>query len=209
MDNSSSINLSSDAGISGEQTDAYPSSDASEPMDNDSLNNATLNNEAENNEDIENEPIVWVEDEITSTGGEGSDTAEVGKKLIVIDAGHQKKPNYKEEPIGPGAEEAKPKVSTGTRGISSGVEEYILTLVIAFKVKEELIDRGYDVIMIRETHDVNLSNRERAEIANESGADIFIRIHADGSTDQTVSGTSTLYPSSSNKALTRLSATYA
>ncbi len=119
-------------------------------------------------------------------------------RMIAIDAGHQSKGNNEKEPIGPGSTKTKPKVSSGTRGVATDVPEYKLNLVIALKVKEELMNRGYEVYMIRETHDVNLSNRERAEIANESGADLFIRIHADGSENSRVSGTSTLYPSKDN-----------
>lgn len=149
--------------------------------------------------------------------GEGSSTVESGilpeyniqspvtKKMIAIDAGHQSKANSGKEPIGPGSKTMKAKVSSGTRGISSGVAEYKLNLVIAKKLKDELINRGYTVYMIRETNDVNLSNRERADMADESGADIFIRIHADGSTDQKTSGVSTLYPSSDNPYVPELS----
>lgn len=120
------------------------------------------------------------------------------KKIVAIDAGHQKKGNYDKEPIGPGAKTKKAKVSSGTQGRFTKVPEYELTLVIAKKVKEELIDRGYEVVMIREKHDVDISNKERAEIATEGGADIFIRIHADGSENPSVNGTSTLYPSKKN-----------
>jgi N-acetylmuramoyl-L-alanine amidase len=127
------------------------------------------------------------------------------KRMIAIDAGHQSKGNNKTEPIGPGSATKKAKVSSGTHGVATGVPEYKLTLAIALKVKEELINRGYDVFMIRETHDVNLSNKERAEMANESGADLFIRIHADGIENSSVSGTSTLYPSEDNLYVSELS----
>ena len=136
----------------------------------------------------------------TSTNHDSSDNRDSKPKgkLIAIDAGHQSKGNNETEPIGPGSSTKKPKVSSGTRGIATNVPEYKLNLAIALKVKEELLDRGYEVYMIRETNDVNLSNRERATMANESGADLFIRIHADGSENTNVSGTSTLYPSKDN-----------
>lgn len=127
------------------------------------------------------------------------------KKMVAIDAGHQRKGNYKEEPIGPGADKLKPKVSSGTIGRSTGVPEYKLNLVIALKVKKELINRGYQVYMVREKNNINLSNRERAELANKSGADIFIRIHADSSVNTGVNGTSTLYPSKDNPYVPKLS----
>lgn len=120
------------------------------------------------------------------------------KRIVAIDAGHQGKGNYEQEPIGPGSKKTKAKVSSGTQGVATGVPEYKLNLIIAKKVKEELIDRGYEIVMIRESHDVNLSNKERAEIANESGAEIFMRIHADGSVNPEANGASTLYPSKKN-----------
>lgn len=127
------------------------------------------------------------------------------KKIVAIDAGHQKKGNYDKEPIGPGAKTKKAKVSSGTQGSYTRVPEYELNLVIAKKVKDELISRGYEVVMTRESNDVDISNKERADIANDSGADIFIRIHADGSTNPSVHGTSTLYPSKKNPYVADLS----
>ncbi len=112
--------------------------------------------------------------------------------VIVIDAGHQRYANKEQEPIGPGATTTKKKVSGGTYGRFTGLKEYELNLIVAMKLKEELLARGYQVVMIRETHDINISNIERARVANNIQADAFVRIHANGSGNPADNGAFTI-----------------
>lgn len=108
--------------------------------------------------------------------------------VVAIDAGHQAKANAEKEPIGPNSETMKAKMPEGAVGAATGVEEYELTLTVAQKLETRLKQLGYKVVMIRNGHDVNLSNAERSEIANESDADIFIRLHANSMDNSSVYG---------------------
>lgn len=120
--------------------------------------------------------------------------------LIAIDPGHQGPGQDMSgvEPNGPGSDIMKARLATGTSGCVSGLDEYELDLDVSLKLRDELIRRGYRVIMTRETHDIDISNIERCQVANEAGADILLRIHANGSEDSSVSGALTAAPSSSN-----------
>lgn len=113
---------------------------------------------------------------------------------VVIDAGHQQKGNNKQEKVSPTSTQTKAKVSSGTRGVSTGKYEYELNLEVALKLRDKLKSAGANVVMIREANDVDISNAQRAIIANENNANVVIRIHADGSDNKNVNGYSILIP---------------
>ncbi len=95
---------------------------------------------------------------------------EVGEyefETIVIDPGH----NYS-------------GIDTGAENLEFDAYEQEITWEIADKLREILEDNGYEVIMTREEMEDNIDGEEvmevllnRAELANELDADLFISIH--------------------------------
>jgi N-acetylmuramoyl-L-alanine amidase len=114
--------------------------------------------------------------------------------LVVIDPGHQEKADLNLEPIAPGASQKKVKVTSGASGVVTGVPEHQLVLHLSIELEKKLVESGVEVILTRRTPVVNISNKARAEMANQAKADLFVRIHANGSLNSSEKGISTLYP---------------
>ena len=103
-------------------------------------------------------------------------TGALSDKVIVVDAGHG------------GAK-------TGAYGKGGGafVYEKDVTLAIALKLKDALEACGARVIMTRD-RDTDVSLDARSQLANETGADLFVSIHNDSNgSPNSASGTSTYY----------------
>ena len=100
-------------------------------------------------------------------------TRNEGKKgLIVIDPGHGgKDPGA----IGP-----------------SGIREKDITLVIAKDLKNELENRGYKIILTRDS-DIFISLADRSKLANKLKADLFVSIHCNASKKKEPHGTQGFY----------------
>lgn len=153
---------------------------------------------AESSEEVEEETQTIEQETQAAETEKESGKKDGSAKLIAIDAGHQLHQNKEQEPIGPGAKETKKKVSSGTQGRFTGVPEYQVALDVSLKLQAELEKRGYEVLMIRTTNDVNISNSERAKMANEAGADAFIRIHCNGSENASKQGAETICQTAEN-----------
>lgn len=72
-------------------------------------------------------------------------------------------------------------VSSGMT-FSDGTPEAKVTLALALKLKDKLLAEGYDVLMIRESDDVQLDNVARTVIAN-NASDCHIALHWDSTTN--------------------------
>lgn len=144
--------------------------------------------------------LVWADPDATVAASgvvtaSASDTRPPGRpKVVCIDPGHQARANTAHEPIGPGASETKMKVTGGAAGAVTKQAEYELVLELSLELKKRLEARGITVVMTRTANDVDISNSQRAKIANDARADLFVRVHADSSTNADISGVSTLYP---------------
>lgn len=134
------------------------------------------------------------------TPGESEEQADTKDILICIDPGHQS-PEVDmsgQEPNAPGSSVMKTKATGGTVGQYSGVPEYQLNLEISMMLRDELQKQGYEVVMTREDNETAISNAERAVLANESGADFVVRIHANGSENTETNGALVLVGSEEN-----------
>ncbi len=118
--------------------------------------------------------------------------------VVCIDAGHQQHGISEMEPNGPGSTVMKAKLTTGTAGCVTGATEYQVNLDVSLKLQAELQRRGYSVVMIRTTNDCPLSNAERAQVANQSGAGCFIRVHCNSHNDPSIKGIMNYAPSPAN-----------
>lgn len=114
--------------------------------------------------------------------------------VIGLDPGHQARGNSDPEPVAPGSSETKPKVSSGTAGVASGIDEHAVNLNVGLKLRDMLEEAGATVVMTRTTADVDISNAERARLFNDKEVDLAIRIHCNGIDDSSVHGAFMLIP---------------
>jgi N-acetylmuramoyl-L-alanine amidase len=72
-----------------------------------------------------------------------------------------------------------------------------VTLEISLLIRDDLVRRGYTVMMTREK-DETVTLEQRTEMANKSGADLFISIHLNSHENASVSGIETWFSPDTN-----------
>jgi N-acetylmuramoyl-L-alanine amidase len=95
-----------------------------------------------------------------------------GRQLVVIDAGHGGHD--------PGTEAAR------------DVAEKDVALQIAMRLRDALVASGIDARLTRD-NDTFLTLAERTQLANRSGADLFVSVHLNSSPDSNTAGIETYY----------------
>jgi N-acetylmuramoyl-L-alanine amidase len=122
-------------------------------------------------------------------------SAGASRPVVVIDPGHDERANLQTERIGPGSSTQKIKDGGGTHGVVTGTREADLTLDVSLRLRALLRRAGVSVVMTRtQTAGASMGNIARARIANEAGAALFLRVHADGHSSSAVRGTHILVP---------------
>ena len=100
------------------------------------------------------------------------------KNVIVIDPGHSSQIPDGQVPLGPGSDEMRDADNYGAVSVTNGLHEYELVLDVSLRLKDKLEARGYKVVMVRTTNSGKYSCVDRAKVANDNNAALFLRVHA-------------------------------
>ncbi len=103
---------------------------------------------------------------------EDTGISKIKNKVIIIDPGHG---------------------GNDTGAFRNNILEKDLTLQIALKTRDILIDKGFKNVILTRSTDKTLTLPERVEIANENNADIYVSIHINASVKTEIKGVETHY----------------
>lgn len=115
---------------------------------------------------------------------------------VVIDPGHQAEASKEPEVMSSSMGGSKDRSAQGFIGTVTGRDESEINLETALLLKDYLESLGCEVFLTRETNDVDISNKERAEFAVEHDPDLFIRLYCNAANDSKTSGCEVIVPSS-------------
>ena len=87
------------------------------------------------------------------------------------------------------------EVGSGTRG--KRLTELHFAWIVAKDLQQRLEEEGVKVVLTKRSETERVTNRRRSDIANASGASLFVRLHCDAATN---SGSTTYYPDRQGRA---------
>lgn len=122
------------------------------------------------------------------------DAPDLSNLKIVIDPMHQAETSPNTEELMPNKTAFKPAATQGGKGVKTGVAESVLVLDYALTIKEYLEKCGAEVVLTRNTNDIDLSNQDRAKIATSSNCDIYLRLEARSVEDPELTGVRVCIP---------------
>lgn len=120
---------------------------------------------------------------VVSAGSLATDNAGLAGYRICIDPGHQARLDDRHEPQAPWRTETKARVAGGAQGVKTYRRESAVNLEIALLLREALEREGAEVLLVRETEDVRISNVQRAQMANQFQSDVFLRLHCNANSN--------------------------
>lgn len=101
---------------------------------------------------------------LASTAGCASLRGARARDVVVIDPGH-------------------PSETAAGNVVQNGTTEVHIAWVVSLALRDELRERGFDVLLTKQSESELVTNRERAEVGNRSGAMVMVRLHCDASSD--------------------------
>lgn len=100
---------------------------------------------------------------------------------ICIDPGHQARLDDRHEPLAPWRTDTKARVAGGAQGVKTYRRESEVNLEMALLLRDALEKEGAEVLLVRQEQEVRISNVQRAQMANQFQADVFLRLHCNAS----------------------------
>jgi len=110
-------------------------------------------------QDVEMQPGEWRRLEVTLSP-EAKPTGPVTGKVVCVDPGH-------------------PSEINDGLAILHGTSENHINWLVALELREYLQAAGLEVVMTKQSEPELVRNRRRAEIANDAGAELMVRLHCD------------------------------
>ncbi len=121
-------------------------------------------------------------------------TRDLSGTVICLDPARASNLNDETEDVGPGSTRTVAMGPPGISGANPAIKDYEVNLDIATDLQKLLQAQGADVVMTRTGNVYYGGGRDRANVANQAGADLLVAIDVGSSDDHSKQGVSTAAP---------------